>query len=150
MLSSVAGELERLLRKAGRELAHHQVARFWKIPEEMSQTPCDFMGFNAYGRVILIEAKQVRRTSLPINKSPGLLPHQFGALDECNRAGGLALVCWAVGRECATLSWDQVLELSRHRRSIPWREIEERFLRPMTGANAHLTLLDAWLPIKSP
>jgi len=146
----VAGELERLLRKAGRELPHYQVARFWKIPEEMSQTPCDFMGFNAHGRVILIEAKQVRRVSLPINAKPGLLPHQFGALDECNRAGGIALVCWAVGGVCATLSWDVVLELSRERRSIPWRKIEERFLRPMTGANAHLALLDHWLPLKTP
>ena len=145
----MADELERLLRKAGRELPSYQVARFWKIPEEMAQTPCDFMGFTAHGRVILIEAKQVRRVSLPLCKSPGLLPHQFGALDECNRAGGLALVCWAVGDVCATLSWDMVLEFSRERRSVPWRKIEERFHRPMRGDGAHLTLLDHWLPLKT-
>lgn len=140
--------LEALLRRAGRELADWQVCRFWKIPEEMQQTPCDFMGFTAWGRAVLIEAKQVNRTSLPISNSPGLLPHQFGALEECNRAGGLALVCWARGDECAVLSFDQVLEFSYLRRSIPWGKIEKKYLRSMSGPRAHLELLSQWLPIK--
>jgi hypothetical protein len=38
----MANKLELLLRKAGRELADYQVARIFKVPEEMSQTPCDF------------------------------------------------------------------------------------------------------------
>lgn len=143
----MSNKLEALLRKAGRELPDYQVARLYKIPEEMTATPCDFMGFTAWGRVIMIEAKLVARTSLPINAKPGLLPHQFNALHECNKAGGLALVCWARDDECAVLSFDQVLELSRDRRSIPWQKIEERFLRPMRGPTAHLTLLDHWLPL---
>ena len=144
------GELERLLRKAGRDLPNYQVARFWKIPEEMNQTPCDFMGFTSTGRVILIEAKQVRRVSLPLCKSPGVLPHQFGALDECNRAGGIALLCWAVGDVCAVLSWDMVLAFSVGRRSVPWHKIEGRFRRSLLGPRAHLELLDHWLPISPP
>jgi len=147
----VAGnKLELLLRKAGRELADYQVARFWKFPDEMQQTPCDFMGFTAHGRVVMIEAKLVNRMSLPINKSPGLLPHQFNALEACNRADGLALVCWGRGDVCATLSFDMVLELSHDRRSIPWHKIEERFLRSMRGERAPIELLDHWLPIRWP
>jgi len=141
----LSNKLECVLRKAGRELADYQVARFWKFPEEMQQTPCDFMGFTAHGRVILIEAKMVNRTALPIGTSPGLLPHQFNALDSCNRAGGIAIVCWSRGDTCAVLSFDQVLALSKDRRSIPWVGIEEKFHRTLKGAKAHLNLLSHWL-----
>jgi len=143
----LSNKLELVLRKAGRELADWQVARFWKFPEEMQQTPCDFMGFTVTGRVVMIEAKMVSRLSLPIHSSPGILTHQFNALDSCNRAGGLALVCWARGDFCATLTFDMVLELSRDRRSIPWGKIEEKYLRSLSGSRAHLELLDQWLPI---
>jgi hypothetical protein len=78
--------LELLLRKAGRELADHQVCRFFKVPEEMQQTPCDFFGYTKIGRAILIEAKWVHRTNLPINCSPGLLPHQWNELEAANKA----------------------------------------------------------------
>lgn len=142
----MSNKLECVLRKAGRELADYQLARFWKFPEEMQQTPCDFMGFTASGRVILIEAKMVNRTALPIACSPGLLAHQFNALDSCNRANGLAIVCWARGDICAVLSFDLVLALSKDRRSIPWVDIEERFKRKLSGPKAHLDLLDQWLP----
>lgn len=140
--------LERMLRAAGRELPDYQIARFWKIPEEMQQTPCDFMGFTASGRVIMIEAKQVTRSSLPIAMSPGLLPHQYGALDECNRAGGLALLCWAQRGICATLSFDQVERYSRGRKSIPWDTIPDRYMRSMRKRAAHLALLEHWLPLE--
>lgn len=140
-------KLELVLRKAGRELADYQVARFWKFPEEMQQTPCDFMGFTAHGRVILIEAKMVNRVSLPIGSSPGLLPHQFNALDAANRADGMSLVCWARGDTCAVLSFDQVLALSEDRKSIPWNAIDLSYTRSLSGKDAHLRILDHWLPL---
>lgn len=140
-------KLELLLRKAGRQLADYQVAQFWKFPDEMVQTPCDFMGFTAHGRVVMIEAKLVHRSSLPIGNSPGLAVHQFNALESCNKAGGLALVCWGRDDICATLSFDMVVEFSHGRRSVPWHKIEERFLRSMRGTDAPIKLLDQWLPI---
>ena len=138
--------LEKLLRKAGTELAAYQVARFWKFPEELQKTPCDFMGFTVTGRAILIEAKQVKRASLPTSGNPGLRPHQYLALNEANKAGALAIVCWANGDQCATLTWDMVLELSAGRFSVPWRKIEKRFLRPFHADISPISLLDLWLP----
>lgn len=139
--------LEHLLRKAGRELAELQVARFWKFPEELQKTPCDFMGFTATGRAILIEAKMVVGTSLPISNTPGLAPHQFVALDEANKAGAVSLLCWAQDGVCATLSFDMVLALSKGRLSIPWDKIEEKYLRSITDDKAYLHLLDHWLTL---
>lgn len=139
--------LESLLRTAGNELAHHQVARFWKIPEALQKTPCDFMGFTATGRAILIEAKQVRGTSLSIGKrTNGLQPHQYLALQEANKAGALALVLWANGDECAQLSFDMVLALAEKRRSVPWKKINPKFIRPFHERIDPLSLLDVWLP----
>lgn len=143
----MANKLELLLRRAGRELADHQVARFFKVPEELSQTPCDFFGYTAIGRAILIEAKMVERTSLPIGDSPGLQPHQWNELADANRAGALALICWARGDQCATLSFDLAEKLSQDRRSIPWHGIDPKFLRSMRGPTCHLALLDHWLQI---
>ena len=140
--------LEHLLRKAGDELANYQVARFWKVHESLERTPCDFMGFTVTGRAILIEAKMVNKTSLPIGVMPGLLAHQVVALEEANKAGAISLVCWSRGDDCACLSWDMVRALSRGRRSIPWAKIEKRFLRSLSGDDAHLRLLDHWLPLK--
>ena len=141
-------KLELMLRKAGRELADYQIARLFKVPEEMTQTPVDFFGYTAEGRAILVEAKMVNRPSLPIGQSPGLLPHQWCELMDANRANCLALICWARGGFCATLTMDMAIDLSAGRRSIPWKEIEERFLRPMAGPTAHLALLGPWLCTK--
>lgn len=117
--------LERSLRRAGNDLANRQVARFWKVPEDMSQTPCDFMGFTVHGRVVMIEAKQVARSSLPIANSPGLQKHQFGALQECWRAGGIAIVAWAHRGMVAVLPFETVMRLSiqQSRMSIAWKDI---------------------------
>ena len=143
--------LESLLRKAGFELAHHQVARFWKIPEALQQTPCDFMGFTNTGRAILIEAKQVQGTSLSIGKrTNGLQPHQYLALKEANKAGALAFVLWANGDECAQMSFDMVRVFAEYRRSIPWREIQKKFVRPFNDRIDPLSLLDVWLPTPTP
>lgn len=145
----MANRLEILLRKAGRELADHQIARFFKVPEEFAQTPCDFFGYTAIGRAILIEAKMVERTALPISAEPGLSPHQWCELADANRAGALSLICWARGGVCAALSFDLAAKLAEDRRSIPWGKIENKYLRPLSGPKCHLALLDHWLPISS-
>lgn len=143
----MANKLEALIRQAGRELADYQVARIFKVPEEMQQTPCDFFGYTVHGRAILIECKMVNRTSLPISESPGLSAHQWNELSDANKAGALALICWSRGHVCATLTMDMAIRLSHGRLSIPWSSIEERFLRPMIGPDCHLKILDQWLPL---
>lgn len=145
----MSNRLEILLRKAGRELADYQVCRFYKIPEEMQQTPCDFIGFTRDGRAILIEAKLVHTTALKISGSPGLSAHQWNELGDANRAGALTLICWARGSMCATITMDMAIALSAGRLSIPWDKIDQRFMRSMNGPQAHLRLLDQWLPLPS-
>ncbi len=140
-------KLELMLRKAGRELADYQVARLFKVPEEMVQTPVDFFGYTAAGRAILVEAKMVNRTSLPIGKEPGLLPHQWCELLDANRANCLALICWARGGVCATIDMDIAVSISYGRKSIPWSDIDERYFHAMSGPTAHLGLLEPWLRI---
>lgn len=141
----MTNKLELLLRKAGRELADHQVCRFFKVPEEMASTPCDFFGYTAHGRAILIEAKHVNRDSLPIGSSPGLLIHQWNELCDANRAGALSLIAWARGDVCKTITMDMAIRLSEGRKSIPWSAIDERYARSMRGKDAHLELLSQWL-----
>ena len=142
----MTNKLESLLRLVGRELANYQVCRFHKIPEEMQQTPCDFMGFTVTGRAILIEAKMVRRTSLPIGMSPGLSKHQWNSLGEANRAGAIALIVWAHGGTTACLSMDMAEALAAGRKSIPWSAIPPRFHRGFSRGN-RLALLEPWLQV---
>jgi hypothetical protein len=137
--------LEGLLREAGRRLADWQTAFIFKVPEEWRTTPCDFFGHTADGRAILIEAKEVNRTSLPIGCDPGLQPHQWNALCDANRANCIALICWARGPVCATLTMDMAIALSEGRRSIPWNKIQKRFLHSMTGDRASLTILEPFV-----
>lgn len=141
----MVNKLEALISKAGRELADYQAARLFKVPESWVATPCDFFGYTADGRAILIEAKMVTRTSLPISCAPGLKVHQWNALLEANRANCLALICWAQRGTCATITVDMAAELSRGRRSIKWTQIDERYHHSMGGAHAHFTLLEPWL-----
>lgn len=138
-------KLELMLRKAGRELADYQVARLFKVPEEMTQTPVDFFGYTAEGRAILVEAKMVNRSSLPIGVSNGLAPHQWCELLDANRANCIALICWARNGICATITMDMAVELTMGRKSIPWKEIDPRYLHTMSGPTAHLGLLEPWL-----
>ena len=145
----MANKLEALVRKAGRELMDYQVARLFKVPEEMSQTPCDFFGYTVEGRAILLECKMVNRTSLPIaSTSNGLSVHQWNELMDANRANALALICWSRGDVCATITMDIAIKLAEGRRSIAWDHIDSRYLRSMSGPRCHLELLDHWLPLK--
>ncbi len=91
--------LEILLRKIGRNLADEQVCRFFKIPEEMKVTPCDFFGYSRTGRAILIEAKMYSATErLPIRKEGskgcGIACHQLQELDDAQKAGAISLFVW--------------------------------------------------------
>lgn len=139
--------LEGLLREAGRRLADWQTAFIFKVPEEWKTTPCDFFGHTVDGRAILIEAKEVNRTSLPIGCDPGLVPHQWNALCDANRANCIALICWARGPVCATLTMDMAIALSEGRRSIPWNKIPKRFLHSMEGERASLTILEPFVAV---
>lgn len=135
-------DLERLIRKAAKVLRDHQVCRLYKFPNDLrmlkgleiafgEKVPVDFMGFTASGRVIMIEAKQVKRASLPIAIEPGLKPHQWEALCECHRANGIALICWQRGKEVATVDVEMAAILSGGRASIPWKEISKPFIHPV-------------------
>jgi hypothetical protein len=96
----------------------------------------------------MIEAKMVKGTSLAISDtSNGLSIHQWNELCDANRAGALALICWANRGVCATISMDVAIFLSKGRLSIPWAGIDARFCRPMRGKQSHLHLLDHWLPL---
>lgn len=126
-------KLELAVRNATRTLRMQQRATLWKVPNDVRMTsegtlvhgdqmPADFVGFSAIGRVILIECKESIRTALPLGKA-GLKPHQQLALQECGRAGGIALVLWRKEDVTAALDHDMVRVLSRDRRSIPWKDI---------------------------
>lgn len=143
----MVNRLEDLLRKAGRELADYQVARFFKIPEEMAQTPCDFIGFTAQGRAILIEAKMVNATSLKISGNPGLSAHQWNELTDAGKAGCISLIAWSRGPVCSVIPIQLAAELAAGRLSIPWGAIDPSFHRPIYGAGCHLRLLDRFLPL---
>jgi hypothetical protein len=117
----MSNKLELLMRKAARELRDQQVCVLYKIPEEMQQTPCDFIGYTASGRCIMIECKMVKRPSLPIGKAPGLAAHQWRALDEADRAGCQAMVLWMNGGEFYPIDIRLIrLHMAAGRRSVPW------------------------------
>ena len=138
--------LEATIRSTARELANHQIARIWKWPEALEKTGCDFFGYTRTARVILIEAKQVTRSTLPIGKSPGLLPHQWIALQECDRAGGIALVAWQRRNEVAVIDVSVVNDLVEGRKSIAWGHIPERFKKNVWETEL-IEMLDPFLPV---
>ena len=130
---------------AGRRLAEHQIAYLFKVPEEMTTTPCDFFGYSRMGRAILIECKEVQRPSLPIGTAPGLAPHQWNALRDAGRANCIALICWMREGILATIDIDMAVELSRDRRSIPWEKIPAKFLHPNPIPASCLELLEPFV-----
>ena len=139
--------LEALIKHAGRMLEEHQVARIFKVPEDMVGTPCDFFGYTTAGRAIMIEAKYVgSRMSLPIGASPGLAKHQWNELQDANRANVLALIAWRYKSEVAIISMDMAIALSEGRRSIPWRNIHDRYKRSPQPSRWR-ELFDNWLPV---
>lgn len=119
--------LEKLIKQAGIDLANEQVARLFKVPESMEQTPCDFFGYTKTGRAILVEAKRVKAASLKIGGKPGMQPHQWAELDDANRANAIALIAWQNGDAIAVFSMDQAIAWSAGRKSISWRSIPDDY-----------------------
>ncbi len=149
--------LERRVRIVAKCLHENQIARLHKIPNDMKilgdkavhgeQTPADFIGWTASGRVIVIECKMCEAPSLGINSS-GLKPHQLIALREANDSGGLGLLVWQRESQIAVIDADQVKLYSQCRKSIPWRfipadfkhglDVEHlRFFWPFMGSTCH-------------
>ena len=132
--------LELRVRRVACDLHDHQVARLYKIPNDVKmeqgvivhgeQTPCDFIGFTVSGRAILLECKMFSKPSLPLGEK-GLKQHQLKAITECHRAGGIGLLIWQHGAEIAVIDPEQVLAYGRGRKSIPWKAIPPRFIRPV-------------------
>lgn len=129
----MGNSLESDTRAAGRYLHDHQMARFWKIPNDLKitsggfavfaeQTPCDFMGFTSSGRALLIECKECKASSLSMG-SRGLKPHQWLALQECHDAGGIAVLLWRRKGVDAILDVDMIRKFSKGKLSIPWSAI---------------------------
>lgn len=117
--------LESTIKKAAKLLAERQLARIYKVPEDFIQTPCDFFGYTAMGRAILIEAKMRERPSLSIGSD--LKPHQWMAMKEALEAGCISLIAWQKGEEIALISPYIVHVHGRSdepRKSIPWKSID--------------------------
>ncbi len=130
-------------------LAEHQSAYLFKVPEEMTTTPCDFFGYTRDGRAILIEAKEVSsRSSLPIGNKPGLTPHQWNALCDANRANCISLICWVYKSTLATIDCDMAIELSRGRRSIPWDGIPFQFKHAAPTKADCLRILEPYITVR--
>lgn len=143
----MSNKLELVIRHAGRLLHDHQVARLFKVPEDFNGTPCDFFGYTASGRAILVEAKMVSsRKALPINNKPGLTPTQWNELLDANRANAISLIAWAYEDVVAVISADQAISYSEGRKSIPWSAIPDRYHRAFQPSRA-LELFDEWLPV---
>ncbi len=146
----MSNRLELVIRKTVADQLHaDQVARIFKVPEELQQTPCDFFGYTASGRAILIEAKMVSsRVALPINGSPGLAKHQWNELGDANRANAIALIAWARKDKVAVISYDQAHAYSEKilRKSIPWGSIPNDYKRDFRPSEV-VGLIRRWLPV---
>jgi hypothetical protein len=119
----MTNQLELEVREFSRTIYNESAAFLFKVPEELQQTPVDFFGFTRAGRAVLIECKQVRRTSLPVGDGTnGLQGHQWNALELAHRCGAVALLVWRRGADTLVLPFDAVLEATAARRSIPWQQ----------------------------
>lgn len=118
----MTNKLEADFRAVARQLYDMQIAYIFKVPEEMKQTPCDFFGHTVNGMAILIECKQVNRTSLSVGQPPGIAPHQWVALRQAHRCGAHAFLIWRRGEETAVLPFSVCLELTEDRKSIAWSD----------------------------
>jgi hypothetical protein len=141
----VPNKLEIELRRIGRSLADKQICRFWKVPEEMQQTPCDFFGYTNTGRAILIEAKMAQRNHLPIvkagKKGTGISDHQLQEIREARNAGAVAFFVWMKGEECAifypSIIMDEDKSVLWSRFSpIPFEKLEDYLAKHISALHA--------------
>jgi len=140
----VSNRCEQLVRKVAKTLTDNQKAKLWKIPNDLRITssgvmvfgevcPSDFIGHTVTGRALMVECKDLRSTALSLGKS-GLKPHQWLALAECHRAGGLALLVWSHLDFLSVLDMDLIRSLTRGRKSISWTAIPDSWVRPFGEA----------------
>ena len=133
----MANTLEAHVRKVARVLHTQQLARLYKIPNDIrivdqqvihgGQTPADFMGFTITGRVIVLECKMRAQTSLELGPR-GLKAHQQIAIKEAHKVGGLGLLAWMNGDQVAVIDADQVNVYRKGRKSIAWNSIPAKFI----------------------
>ncbi len=151
--------LELLIRKAARSLCDYQVAKLWKLPNDLRMTssgimtfgeeqPADFLGHTVTGRAVMVEAKMHNESRLPVGSRSGVTSYQWTSLLECHKAMGIALIVWQRGDKIATFDMDVAVELSKNRRSIPWGKIPERFLHSVESPSVHLDMFKPYLLIK--
>lgn len=132
--------LETHIRKVARSLHENQLARLYKIPNDVrlvegsvvhgDRQPADFMGFTITGRVIVLEAKMRKQKSLELGPK-GIKAHQRIAINEAHQSGGLGLVAWMNGRRVAVIDAGQVQVYSHGRKSIPWNAIPDAFIHEL-------------------
>jgi len=118
----MTNQLELDVREFGRALYDKQLCFLFKVPEEMQQTPVDFFGWTPSGRAIAIECKQVTRKRLPIGVPPGLMPHQWTALELAHNCGAISLLIWRNGERTIALPFIAIkdhLAISGEK-SVPW------------------------------
>jgi penicillin-binding protein-related factor A (putative recombinase) len=138
----MANRLETMVRRVGRELDFAQRAKLWKLPNDLRITgsgeavfgekgPADFFGHTASGRAIFLECKDIKSPTLALG-SRGIKPHQWIALAELHKCGGIGLVIWAREDQVAVLDVDMIKSLTRGRKSISWRAIPGEWKHPFT------------------
>lgn len=134
--------LESHVRSVARVLHEHQIARLYKIPNDIKvvdgqvihaeQTPVDFIGFTITGRAILLECKMRKAPSLSLGPN-GLKAHQQIALNEVHRCGGIGLLVWMNEDRLAVIDAGQVNAYRKGKKSIAWRDIPEKFKHSLEG-----------------
>ncbi len=143
--------LETMMRRVGKALEEDQRAKLWKLPNDLRITssgkavwgekgPADFFGHTCTGRAVLIECKDIKATSLSMG-SRGLKPHQWIALAELTRSGGIGLVVWAREAAVAILDVDMIHALSRGRKSLSWKAIPPKWKHELSHSGI-MDLLD--------
>lgn len=130
--------LELRVQRVADTMHDHQVARLFKIPNDIrladgevvhgAQTPCDFLGWTITGRAMAIECKMFKQPSLPVGDK-GLKAHQLIAISECHNAGGIGLLVWQHEEIIAVIDPSQIATYSKGRKSIPWMSIPAKYKR---------------------
>ena len=144
----MTNRLETMVRKVAQSLEERQRAKLWKMPNDLRITgsgtavygergPADFFGHTDTGRFVFIECKDIRAPSLALG-ARGIKPHQWIALAELDRAGGVGIVMWARDKQVALIDVDMIKSLTRGRKSVSWKAIPGEWKRPLS----HSGILD--------
>lgn len=134
-----------------RLLEEKQRAKLWKMPNDLRLTgsgvavygekgPADFFGHTSSGRAVFIECKDIKSAALPLG-SRGIKPHQWIALAELHKCGGIGLVIWSRLEHVAIMDVDMIKSLTRGRKSVSWNAIPGEWKHPLTE-HGILTLLE--------